>query len=267
MGAGYVLFQWRDDKDPEAGAHIISANSTMFPVNRGFSPVDGELMSLVFACRATAYWTSHCPNLHLYSDCSGLLQMLDKNISDIKNPQHMKMLCELQTFQFQSMRHIPGKSNRLTDALSRLTKLVSRTNFAPMINSKPKILNFSKKATARTGHLMREDPLVLAMAEAGSLDPNYLMMCNLVEDRCCPADIPLDSELKQVEGILEELKVVQMSTGARILVQGEEVYVPAGERDHMMDVLHMGHHSAETMVRNCKGRVYFPGIRKKLNEM
>ena len=58
------------------------------------------------------------------------------------------------------------------------------------------------------------------MAEAGSLDPNYLMMCNMVEGRYKAADIPKDSELKQVEGIREELKVVQMSTGARILVWG-----------------------------------------------
>ena len=65
-----------------------------------------------------------------------------------------------------------------------------------------------------------------------------------------------------MEGILEELKVVEMSTGARILVRGDEVYVPQGERDHMLDVLHLGHHSAESMLRNCKGRVFFPKIRK-----
>ena len=92
------------------------------------------------------------------------------------------------------------------------------------------------------------------------------MMCNLVEGRCKSFDIPPDSELKQVEGIMEELKVVEMNTGARILVRGEEVYVPAGEKDHMMDVLHLGHHSAESMIRNCKSRVFFPGIRKKLQE-
>ena len=78
IGAGYVLFQWRKQGDPEAGAHIVAANSTMFPAGRGISPVDGELMALLFACRATSYWTRHCPNLHLYSDCSGLLQMLEK---------------------------------------------------------------------------------------------------------------------------------------------------------------------------------------------
>ena len=80
VGAGYVLFEWQDQKDPDAGAYIISGNSTMFPSGRGISPVDGELMALVFTYRATSYWTSHRPNLQLYSDCSGLLQMLDKSI-------------------------------------------------------------------------------------------------------------------------------------------------------------------------------------------
>ena len=51
VGAGYVLFQWRDQNDPDAGANIVSANSTMFPSGRGISPVDGEIMALLFACR------------------------------------------------------------------------------------------------------------------------------------------------------------------------------------------------------------------------
>ena len=77
----------------------------------------------------------------------------------------MKMMSEIQSFRFESMKHIPGKSNRLADALSRLTKLVSRTNFVPEISNKPKILNFSKKASTRSGQLMQEDPLVLALTE------------------------------------------------------------------------------------------------------
>ena len=60
--------------------------------------------------------------------------------------------------------------------------------------------------------------------------------------------------------------MVEMSTGARILVRNDEVYVPQGERDHMLDVLHLGHHSAESMLRNCKGRVFFPRMRQKLQE-
>merc|ERR1711888_200140 len=269
VGAGYVLFQWRNSEDPTQGASIISANSTMFPRNRGFSPIDGELMDLVFACRSTGYWTSHCPDLHLFSDCSGLLQMLKKHIVDVKNPLHRKLLCEIPSFNFKTVRHVPGKSNKLTDALSRLTRLVSRANFDPLTDNKPIILNMCKRATTRgtLGQLMREDPLVVAMAEAGSLDPDYVQMCNMVEGRFRAADIPQESELKQIEGIREELRVVQMNSGARLLVRGEEVYVPASERAHMVGVLHMGHQSAETMIRNCKGRIFFPGMRKMLNKL
>ena len=100
---------------------------------------------------------------------------------------------------------------------------------------------------------MKEDPLVLALAEAGSLDAEYLRMCNLVQNRSKAKEIPDDCELKQVEGLLEELKVVEMSTGASILVRNDEFYVPQREREHMLDVLHLGHHSAETKLRNCRG--------------
>ena len=48
-------------------------------------------------------------------------------------------------------------------------------------------------------------------------------MCNLVQNRSHARDIPEDCELKQVEGLLEELRVVEMSTGARILVRNDEV--------------------------------------------
>ena len=69
-----------------------------------------------------------------------------------------------------------------------------------------------------------------------------------------------------MEGLLEELRVVEMSTGARILVRNDEVFVPKGEREHMLEVLHLGHHSADTMLRNCRGRVFFPKMRQRLLE-
>ena len=90
--------------------------------------------------------------------------MMEKNICEIKNPRHMRMLSEIQGFRFENMQHIPGNSNKLADALSRLTKLVSRTIFLPGIDSKPRILEFSKKTSTRAGQLMKEDPLVLALA-------------------------------------------------------------------------------------------------------
>ena len=156
----------------------------------------------------------------------------------------------------------------MTDALSRLTRLVNRANFEHLGSNKPVILNMCKRAASRgtLGQFMREDPLVSGMAEAGSLDPEYIQMCNLVESRVRGAEVPQDSELKQIEGLREELRVVQMDSGARLLVRGEEVYIPKSERAHLVGVLHMGHQSADTMVRQCKGRIFWPGMRKSLND-
>ena len=53
-------------------------------------------------------------------------------------------------------------------------------------------------------------------------------MCNLVQNRSHARDIPEDCELKQVEGLLEELRVVEMSTGARILVRNYKVFCAKG---------------------------------------
>ena len=103
------------------------------------------------------------------------------------------------------------------------------------------------------------------MAQVGSLDTNYLDMMKLVEDRIAPKNLPVDCELKQIEGTLSELRVVVMSTGDRILCKGEAVYVPSSLRSHMVDVLHLTHAADQSMVQSAKDRIYWPGLRKMLH--
>ena len=50
---------------------------------------------------------------------------------------------------------------------------------------------------------MQQDPLVENLAQIGSLDQDYLGLMFLVENRTLPRDLPVDSELKQVEGCLQ----------------------------------------------------------------
>ena len=92
---------------------------------------------------------------------------------------------------------------------------------------KPRILGLSSNRARQAKELHREDPLVLNMAQVGSLDINYLDMMKLVEDRVQPKNLPVESELKQIEGSLSELRVVEKSTGDSLLCKGEAVYVPA----------------------------------------
>ena len=48
-------------------------------------------------------------------------------------------------------------------------------------------------------------------------------MMKLVEDRVLPKNLPMESELKQIEGSLSELRVVEMCKGDRLLCKGEAV--------------------------------------------
>ena len=75
----------------------------------------------------------------------------------------------------------------------------------------------------------------------------------------------MESELKQIEGSLSELRVVEMSTGDRLLCKGEAVYVPASLRTQMVDTLHLTHAADQSMLESAKNRIYWPGLRKQLH--
>ena len=77
-GMGYILFQWCDERNPSAGATIVSANSSLLPPNIGFSPVDGEIAALSYATKCCYYYILHASKLRLYSDCKGLVEMYQK---------------------------------------------------------------------------------------------------------------------------------------------------------------------------------------------
>ena len=114
-GVGFVLFQFLNDQDTEKGACIVAANSSMLSDNQiGYSPIDAELLALDFTAKACHYWMWACPAVELYSDCSGLLDMLEKPIANICNRRHMKILSNLMNYRFNTC-HIPGVSNRIAD--------------------------------------------------------------------------------------------------------------------------------------------------------
>ena len=263
-GIGYVLFQQVDDNDPSKGALVISANSSMLTPHAGHSPIDGEILALDFAANACHFWMHFCPKIRLYSDCSGLLQLMDKPIADVRNPKHQRILTRLQLYNFEKV-HIPGLQNRICDALSRLCKNVMKTHHAP--SDAPRLLPMSKRAHWHKKQLEVEDPLVLELAQAGSIDSNYVSMCNDIENNTAAKDLPEDSELKTVSGLLESLSVFTMSDGSRIIVRdNQEIFVPKKERSRMLKTIHLTHPCDEVMLFNCKQKIFWPKMRQNIKE-
>ena len=151
MGVWYVLWPNVDYEDQSKGALIISANSSMLPKHTGLSPIDGEILALDFAAKACHFWLHHCIHITLYSDCSGLLQLIDKPIADVRNHKHQIFLARLQIYNFTNKLHIPGLENKVCDALSRLCGNVMRTHYTP--DQAPRILGISKCATLQRKQL------------------------------------------------------------------------------------------------------------------
>ena len=91
------------------------------------------------------------------------------------------------------------------------------------------------------------------LAQIVSLDQEYLGMMALVENRTPPRDLPADLELKQVEGCLQELRVVQLRSGDRLLCRDSVVYVPKTARSNILKTLHLCHSAPGSMIANTKG--------------
>ena len=73
-GVGFVLFQYLSDQNPEKGACIIQANSSLLGESQvGYSPIDAELLGLDFAARCCHYWLWYCPQIDFYSDAVACL--------------------------------------------------------------------------------------------------------------------------------------------------------------------------------------------------
>ena len=115
--------------------------------------------------------------------------------------------------------------------------------------------------------MMHTDPLVSNLAKIGSLCPEYVRMLSLVENRTPPGEIPQDSELKMIEGSLQELRVVQLPTGDRLLCRDSAVFVPKAARENILRTLHLAHHAPGSMIQNTKGRIYWPQMRAQIHQV
>ena len=80
-GGGFVLFPWGDEMDPSNGGVTVNANCSRFRDSQlRFIRIEAEAISLDFSISICSYWLDHCPQIELYTDCSGLLDILNKSL-------------------------------------------------------------------------------------------------------------------------------------------------------------------------------------------
>ena len=85
MGTGFVLYQYVNEENPSKGVNIIHAGSKKFKPGKIYSPVEAEAIALSRAIKECHHWIFYSDPIMLFSDYSGLLDMMDKPLADIQN--------------------------------------------------------------------------------------------------------------------------------------------------------------------------------------
>ena len=165
-----------------------------------------------FAATCCAYWLDSNPAVELYSDCSGMLDMMKKPLCDINNKRLQKIMMKIMFYNFNP-HHIRAAENRLADALSRLCGLVSKINHTPCDNIR--LLSMSKKASIYRKQVEIEDPLVLQLGIQAGLDLEYVEMVSCIENRVEYQNLPEDIELRELGDSLPRLGIVELRDGHR----------------------------------------------------
>ena len=83
-----------------------------------------EAISLDRAVTSCHHWLYYAPEIHLILDCSGILDILNKTLCDIKNRRLQNIREAVKIYSFKT-EHISGESNKVSDALPRLCKSVA----------------------------------------------------------------------------------------------------------------------------------------------
>ena len=131
----------------------------------------------------------------------------------------------------------------------------------------PRILKMSKRAKIHAKQLEKSDPLVLEIAEAAAADVAYMEATIMLENGVTVKETPKDCLLRELEGSYSDLGIAILSNGSKVITRnGCEVLIPEGKREEIVDKLHESHAGTDTMFRQCQGKLFWPGLKKRLDD-
>ena len=100
------------------------------------------------------------------------------------------------------------------------------------------------------------------------MDPDYVEMCNYLETDTPVNDIDANCELKQMKEIIPRMSIVTLDTENRLIVKDETtILIPQGMRKQMEGILQFSHTSADSMITQCKSKIFWPGMKQALQKL
>ena len=250
-GLGYALMQTTED-----GRQVLiqCGSRSLTGAESRYSTIESEALAIAWAikkCRVYLLGSFFT----VYSDHRPLRPIfMTKSLADIENPRLQRILQKVAGYQF-TVEFIKGTENVIADTLSRAPVFGPSEEDGDLEDE----VAFTSAVTTR----LQSDPLLEDLRQAAVTDADYQLMLECVVNRKDPKYLPPEHPARQLKSIWHSLSVAY----DLIVYDGCRIYVPAGQRQEILRLLHKPHAGIQKTRAAARLSYYWPGLSAAIKDM
>ena len=265
VGTSYLLLQEKEVGNPAMGMNFISMDSSNFKRGQiNMCPFEAEVAGLRYAVKKEGHYLVACPQITVVTDCKSLGSAYQKPLEEIKNRRVMKMFMDVSHVNLV-FKHIPGVLNSTTDYRSRHPR--DSWEATGEDDSQIRMRLGVRSVRAEAADLHPVDIRLEKMAERAGGDQEYQQMIKYLEQGTPVEEMDQTSELYAMNGERQFLGTVKMENGFSLIVKDEEVMIPKGDRQAILEELHSTHLSSQGMKKLARGKMTWRGMNKDIERL
>ena len=201
----------------------------------------------------------------MVTDCKSLGSAYQKPLEEICNKRIQKMFMDCQHINLV-FKHIPGILNSTTDYRSRHPR--DSWEATGEEDTQMRIRLGVRSVRAEAADLQPVDIRLEKMAERAGGDQEYQQMIRYLEEGTPVEEMDKSSEIFTMNGERQFLGTVKLSNGYSLVVKNEEeVLIPKGDREAILEELHSTHLSSQGMKKLARGRIVWKGMNKQIERV
>ena len=163
-------------------------------------------------------------------------------------------------------KHVPGVLNSTTDYRSRHPR--DSWEATGEEDTQMRIRLGVRSVRAEAVDLQPVDIRLEKMAERAGGDQEYQQMIRYLEEGTPAEEMDKSSEIFTMNGERQYLGTVKLSNGFSLIVKNEdEVLIPEGDREAILEELHSTHLSSQGMKKLARGRITWKGMNKQIERV
>ena len=260
IGTGFSLIQKHctcPDQTPfccQDGWKLVFAGSQFNTrAEANYSPVEGEALGVVKALHKTRYFVQGNDGLIIVTDHKPLLRLFgNRKLEEIYNPRLLSLKEKTLIYRFK-MIHLPGRRNKVPDAVSRYPSSPSEKNNdedwtdverTAYVNAMSSLSHIDSIHSVSWDRVREETASDRTMVELY----NIILSGFDTEDKV-PPDLQPYCKYKD-----------SLSTVDGVIIYKDRVVVPPRLRTAVLENLHSAHQGVTMMNARAEASVFWPGI-------